>query len=209
MKRSPFLLDRLILCASLLDKSVHCEFVDMSRCGSCSSVNCKLCSGFLKAFYLEVLPGTHVTTSLVSVSFFRNKLSAEMHFLIALSLGKTRNPGLLGCNNIDVQHGHDKRGRLLIASSVHRFSFWYWIHTQRYMCMWFHEMWKVLQWDTASLHAFSKALHDVLHLPKALLLNVFIYGKLSWTLQQVEFFPGLLFPDFYLVYTLIARKWNA
>ncbi len=54
---------------SLLDMSVHCEFGDMSRCGSCYSVNCKLCSGFLKAFLSGSIIRHNVTASLVSVSF--------------------------------------------------------------------------------------------------------------------------------------------
>lgn len=116
-KRSLFLLDRLILCASLLDKSVHCEFVDMSRCGSCYSVNCKLCSGFLRAFYLEVLPGTHVTQRLWLVFHFLIKLSAACahwavvkdDFFIVPSLGKKTNPGLLGCNNIHINMGMTKK----------------------------------------------------------------------------------------------------
>lgn len=116
-KRSLFLLDRLILCASLLDKSVHCEFVDMSRCGSCYSVNCKLCSGFLRAFYLEVLPGTHVTQRLWLVFHFLIKLSAACahwavvkdDFFIVPSLGKKTNPGLLGCSNIHINMGMTKK----------------------------------------------------------------------------------------------------
>lgn len=68
LKRSQFLLDWLILCAKPFGH-VHCEFGDMSRCGSCYSVNCKLCSGFLKAFLSGSIIRHNVTASLVSVSF--------------------------------------------------------------------------------------------------------------------------------------------
>ncbi len=64
-----FSLTGLFYVQSLLDMSVHCEFGDMSRCGSCYSVNCKLCSGFLKAFLSGSIIRHNVTASLVSVSF--------------------------------------------------------------------------------------------------------------------------------------------
>ncbi len=86
---------------------MHCEFGDMSRCGSCYSVNCKLCSGFSKHFYLEVLSGTMLQRPCL-VFRFLNKLSAAcalgkpLHrggkaFFIVL-IGMKTHPGLIGCN---------------------------------------------------------------------------------------------------------------
>lgn len=147
LKRSQFLLDWLILCAKPFGH-VHCEFGDMSRCGSCYSVNCKLCSGFSKHFYLEVLSGTMLQRPWL-VFRFLNKLSAAcalgkpLHrggkaFFIVL-IGMKTHPGLIGCN---IHNNNNKKapwawqkspfyGRLC---SEHRFSFWCWIHTQRYIC---------------------------------------------------------------------------
>lgn len=129
------------------------------------------------------------------VFHFLNKLSAacalgkplhsggKITFFIVL-IGKKTNPGLLGCINHNRKKnkshklGHDKRGcfsiKTLIVSSEHRFSFWYWIHTQRYICE-FHLMWKVLQSDTAS-RLLRKPSTMFFVCQKHSLLNVFADG---------------------------------